>query len=77
MRVKCENPLGFLKTEKTHLLKKRRRKRIRRYEDYRLHHARARVIWLMTRTNPIDEEQDHRCGQAGSQRNNPVCPQAA
>lgn len=44
MCVKRENPLGFLKTEKTHLLKKRRRKRIRRYEDYRLHHARARVI---------------------------------
>ena len=44
---------------------------------YRLHHARARVIRLMTRTNPIDEEQDHRCGQAGSQRNSPVCPQAA
>ena len=38
MCAKCENPLGFSKTEKTHLLKKRRRKRIRRYEDYRLHH---------------------------------------
>ena len=49
MRVKCENPLGFLKTEKTHLLKKRRRKRIRRYEDYRLHHARARTLYSRRR----------------------------
>lgn len=49
MCVKCENPLGFSKTEKIHLLKKRRRKRIRRYEDYRLHHARARALYSRRR----------------------------
>ena len=41
--------MGFSKTEKTHLLKKRRRKRIRRYEDYRLHHARARALYSRRR----------------------------
>ena len=66
------------KPTKTQQNPKRARLRLRiRLEDYRLHHARARVIRLMTRTNPIDEEQDHRYGQAGSQRNSPVCPQVA
>lgn len=45
--------MGFSKTKKTHLLKKRRRKRIRRYEDYRLHRAITRGRALYSRRRRI------------------------